>query len=286
MGGDADLEDRSLIRRLWWLWIPVALLILVVLVYALTRTSLLDVDRIEVEGAGPRVTEWTVREVAGIEVGQPLFDLDLGAVDGRLTALPWVAEATVDREWSGTVRLRILERTPVVVAVNPVGAQVLLDAVGAVLDAVDPGAPVDPTLPHVRIDGFGPPGSRVSGYRATVARCRGHTTGPGCVDRRSGADRGRYPCGSGWGRSGATGLQRRLPGSGPVPRHGAHPGHVGLPPGGGRLDSRQSGGPARRLLKALLSPVPGPVLSWGSTSGTGALRKTFPIGLTSDDYST
>ena len=55
MGGDADLEDRSLIRRLWWLWIPVALLILVVLVYALTRTSLLDVDRIEVEGAGPRV---------------------------------------------------------------------------------------------------------------------------------------------------------------------------------------------------------------------------------------
>lgn len=163
MGGDADLEDRSLIRRLWWLWIPVALLILVVLVYALTRTSLLDVDRIEVEGAGPRVTEWAVREVAGIEVGQPLFDLDLGAVDGRLTELPWVAEATVDREWSGTVRLRILERTPVVVAVDPVGAQVLLDAVGAVLDAVDPGAPVDPTLPHIRIDGFGPPGSRVSG---------------------------------------------------------------------------------------------------------------------------
>ena len=118
MSGDADLADRSLVRRLWWLWMPVALLILVALLYTLTRTSLLDVDRIEVEGAGPRVTEWAVLEVAAIEVGQPLFDLDLDAVDGRLTALPWVAEATVAREWSGTVRLRILERPPVVVAVD------------------------------------------------------------------------------------------------------------------------------------------------------------------------
>ncbi|MDG2908090.1 MAG: FtsQ-type POTRA domain-containing protein [Acidimicrobiales bacterium] len=163
MSGSADSSDRSLVRRLWWLWTPVALLMLGVLAYASTRTSLLDVDRIEVEGAGLKVTEWTVLEAAAIEVGRPLLDLDLDAVDSRLTALPWVAEATVVREWSGTVRLRILERTPVVVGVDPVGAQVLLDAVGAVLESVEPGAPADPSLPHIRIDGFGPPGSRVSG---------------------------------------------------------------------------------------------------------------------------
>ena len=163
MSGSADSSDRSLVRRFWWLWAPVALLMLGVLAYASTRTSLLDVDRIEVEGAGLKVTERAVREVAGIEVGRPLLDLDLDAVDSRLTALPWVADATVAREWSGTVRLRILERTPVVVGVDPVGAQVLLDAVGAVLESVEPRAPADPSLPHIRIDGFGPPGSRVSG---------------------------------------------------------------------------------------------------------------------------
>ena len=163
MSDSADSSDRSLVRRLWWLWTPVALLMLGVLAYASTRTSLLDVDRIEVEGAGLKVTEWAVLEAAAIEVGRPLLDLDLDAVDSRLTALPWVAEATVAREWSGTVRLRILERTPVVVGVDPVGAQVLLDAVGAVLESVEPGAPADPSLPHIRIDGFGPPGSRVSG---------------------------------------------------------------------------------------------------------------------------
>ena len=163
MSDSADSSDRSLVRRLWWLWTPVALLMLGVLAYASTRTSLLDVDRIEVEGAGLKVTEWAVLEAAAIEVGRPLLDLDLDAVDSRLTALPWVAEATVAREWSGTVRLRILERTPVVVGVDPVGAQVLLDAVGAVLELLEPGAPADPSLPHIRIDGFGPPGSRVSG---------------------------------------------------------------------------------------------------------------------------
>ncbi|HJM32882.1 MAG TPA: FtsQ-type POTRA domain-containing protein [Acidimicrobiales bacterium] len=163
MSGDDDAPTRSVLRRLWWLWVPVGILLLGVLGYASTRSTLLDVDRIEVEGAGIRVTERTVREVAAIEVGQALLDLDLDAINGRLTALPWVAEATVRRKWSGTVYLRILERTAVVVAVDPVGAQVLLDAVGAVLETVDPASASDPDLPHIRVDGFGPPGSRVSG---------------------------------------------------------------------------------------------------------------------------
>ncbi|MCH2412955.1 MAG: hypothetical protein MK189_08280, partial [Acidimicrobiales bacterium] len=85
MSGDADLADRGLVRRLWWLWMPVALLVLVALLYALTRTSLLDVDRIEVEGAGPRVTEWAVLEVAAIEKRY-----DEG--EGELYLRPWLVD--------------------------------------------------------------------------------------------------------------------------------------------------------------------------------------------------
>ena len=161
--GEVDTAERSPFRRLWWLWVPAMVLVLGVLAYASTRSSLLDVERIEVEGAGLKVTERTVREVAAIEVGQPLLYLDMEAVDGRLTALPWVAEATARREWSGTVRLRILERRPVAVAVEPAGDRVLVDAAGAILEELLPGVPVDGPLPLIRIDGFGPPGSRVTG---------------------------------------------------------------------------------------------------------------------------
>jgi len=66
MSGDDDAPTRSVLRRLWWLWVPVGILLLGVLGYASTRSTLLDVDRIEVEGAGIRVTEWTVRKVAAI----------------------------------------------------------------------------------------------------------------------------------------------------------------------------------------------------------------------------
>ena len=155
--------DRGFLRRFWWLWVPVGLLVLGASGYAATRSSLLDVDHITVEGAGIRVTERTVIDAASIDLGQPLLDVDLDAVDGRLTALPWVADATVRREWSGTIHLRILERSPVAVAVDPAGEQVLLDAVGAVLESVVPGTVADPTLPHIRVDAFGPPGSRVMG---------------------------------------------------------------------------------------------------------------------------
>ena len=163
MSDHDDAPTRGPLRRFWWLWVPVGLLLLGALAYASTRSALLDIDSIVVEGAGVRVPEQAVREAAALEVGLALMDLDLDAVDGRLTALPWVAEATVRREWSGTVYLRILERTAAVVAVDPVGAQVLLDAVGAVLEEVDPASAADPDLPHIRVDGFGPPGSRISG---------------------------------------------------------------------------------------------------------------------------
>ena len=163
MSDSDDVSERGLLRRFWWLWVPVGLLVLGASGYAATRSSLLDVDRIAVEGAGIRVTERAVIEVAAIDLGQPLFDVDLDAVDGRLTALPWVAEATVRREWSGTIHLRILERSPMVVAVDPTGDQALLDAVGAVLESIGPGVAADLTLPHIRVDAFGPPGSRVLG---------------------------------------------------------------------------------------------------------------------------
>src|SRR5690606_26352017 len=78
---------------------------------ALTRTSLLDVDRIEVEGAA-RSGAAEVRRAAGVATGEPLVDVDTGAVAARVEELAWVAQARVDRAWPATLRIRVTEREP------------------------------------------------------------------------------------------------------------------------------------------------------------------------------
>ena len=162
MTGGSVERERGWLRRLWWLWLVLLLAGLGGLGWAATQSALLDVERIEVEGAGGNVTEAEILAAAGIRLGQPLVELDLAAVDARLTAVPWIAEATVSRSWSGTVRLRILERSAVAVGVDPEGRRVLLDSVGAVLEEVPMAAP-EPGFTRIRIDGFGPTGSRIQG---------------------------------------------------------------------------------------------------------------------------
>jgi len=90
-----------------------ALLILVVLgvgAYAATRSALLDVDAVEVEVEGGRVTVGEVLAAAGVSLGDPMVDVDTEVVDARVSALPWVREVLVDRVWPGTVRITVSER--------------------------------------------------------------------------------------------------------------------------------------------------------------------------------
>lgn len=113
------------------------------------RSPLLDVDQVVVTGAA-RTGRDAVLEAAGIEPGEQLMDLDLGAAGARVAALPWVLDVTVSRRLDGTVRLRVEERTPA--AVLAVGDGVLLvDGTGRVI-----GPPADGTPPDlVRLDGPG-----------------------------------------------------------------------------------------------------------------------------------
>lgn len=53
-----------------------------------------------------------VAAAVGLRRGDPLFGFDPGAIRSRLVALPWVREATVQRQLPGTVRIRIAERVP------------------------------------------------------------------------------------------------------------------------------------------------------------------------------
>ncbi|HEX6417512.1 MAG TPA: FtsQ-type POTRA domain-containing protein [Acidimicrobiales bacterium] len=105
---------------------------------ALTRTSLLDVDRVAVEGAG-RSGAGEVRRAAGVATGEPLIAVDTGAVADRVERLPWVARARVDREWPATVRIRVTEREPAALVGLPGGRVAVVDAGGWVMTVAPEG---------------------------------------------------------------------------------------------------------------------------------------------------
>jgi len=117
---------------------------------ALTRTALLDVDRVAVTGA-ERTGAEAVRRAARVEPGEPLVSVDTGAVADRVEALPWVATARVERSWPSTVRIRVTEREPVAVVQVTEASIAVVDAHGWVLavergGAPDVGAPAEATI--------------------------------------------------------------------------------------------------------------------------------------------
>lgn len=107
---------------------------------AITRSPLFDVDHIIVVGAvrtGPEV----VRTAAGIEAGEPMTSVDPAAVTRAVGELPWVDDVDVSRDWPGTVRIQVTERTAVAQA-----DEMLVDGDGRVLGPVEGGD----LMPEVR----------------------------------------------------------------------------------------------------------------------------------------
>ncbi len=95
--------------------------------YALSRSTVFDLDTIEIDGAfGAEANQ--VAEASGLVVGTPMLDLDLGRAAEGIVALPWVRTAAVDRAWPGTVEIAVTRR--IGVALLPVG-----EGSGVVIDA-------------------------------------------------------------------------------------------------------------------------------------------------------
>jgi cell division protein FtsQ len=61
-------------------------------------------------------------DLARVDTGMVLFDVDPGAVEARLQRHPWVQAAHVTRLPTGTLSIRIEERTPVALALDGAGA--------------------------------------------------------------------------------------------------------------------------------------------------------------------
>ena len=125
-------EGRRRLHRLVALGVILVLGVASVLV---TRSPLLDVDRVEVKGAGHASAD-AVRVATGIRRHSPMTDLDLGRARAGVLGLPWVESATVTRRWPGTVEVSIVERTAVAAAPASNGGFMLVDGDGHLLEPV------------------------------------------------------------------------------------------------------------------------------------------------------
>jgi cell division protein FtsQ len=132
------------------------------------RSPLLDVDEVVVSGA-TRTSTAHVVEVAGVERGEQLMDLDLRAAGERIAELPWVQAVEVRRGLDGQVVLAVTERTAVAVVGEGDGA-VLVDGEGLVLARAADEPELVPTLVRITdVPDGAAPGQRLTGARPALA---------------------------------------------------------------------------------------------------------------------
>jgi cell division protein FtsQ len=152
-------------RRLRWVVAILMLGILGAAAWLLTHSALLDVDRVRATPT-QHVSAAEIRFASGVEQGEPILFVDLGAVAGRVERLPWVDEAHVNRRLTGELDIRVTERSPAAWARRAPDQVALVDGRGRVLaDAAE--APAD--LPE--LDGavtLPPPGGRIHPRAAAV----------------------------------------------------------------------------------------------------------------------
>lgn len=128
--------------------------------YGLTRSPLMDLDRIEIKGV-EHTSPDTVRNVSGLVLHAAMTDLDVTGARTAIAALPWVDEVHITRSWPATAVIRVVERVPVASVRAPDGI-VLVDKTARVLDRVesppaglprliviDPAVAPGQTQPHV-----------------------------------------------------------------------------------------------------------------------------------------
>jgi|DEB0MinimDraft_10_1074344.scaffolds.fasta_scaffold01990_4 cell division protein FtsQ len=126
-------RGRRRLRILIGVVIVGALAVLAVLV---SRSALLDLDRITVEGVSVDRVD-AVREASGLVLGEPLVTLDLAAAERAVVALPWVKTVDGSRRWPSTVKLTVQERQPIAQMLGPGEMTVLVDADGIAMSYVE-----------------------------------------------------------------------------------------------------------------------------------------------------
>lgn len=153
-------------KRLRWVAIVAAVVIVVVAALAVLGSGLFAIDTVDVEGA-VYTDQRVLDEIVDGLLGEPILTADLAAAEERLTTLPWVRAARVTMDFPDRVLIEIAERRALAFYRGADSLYRVIDIEGQVLDVIE-GKPVD----YVEITGVGPdlePGADSGGtYRGAA----------------------------------------------------------------------------------------------------------------------
>jgi cell division protein FtsQ len=99
--------------RLGLVLAPLMVIGVIVSTYYLS-SNVLDkpIHSIEINGPFQRVTALQIEAAISEELDDGFVSADLSAIQQRITALPWIDEATVARRWPSRLRITVTEQVP------------------------------------------------------------------------------------------------------------------------------------------------------------------------------
>lgn len=103
--------------------------------WAATRSALLDLDHVRIEGVDA-TSAAKINGAVQTPDGTPLLDLDLATIEAEVASLPWVETVNASREWPGTLRLDVVERVAVAALPAGDGSFVAVDTTGVAMAAL------------------------------------------------------------------------------------------------------------------------------------------------------
>lgn len=145
-------------RRLRVLSVVLGLVLAAAAAWGISRTPLLDVDRVTVTGASSS-DRAEILASSQVVVGQPMLFLDVNRAQRSVEALPWVRSAQVWRDWPATLRISVEPRVPAAVVPAAGGRTALIDSYGYAIGWGPPPAAADTSaeasravdVPHVSV---------------------------------------------------------------------------------------------------------------------------------------
>jgi cell division protein FtsQ len=153
-----SVQKAAARRRRRWLLAAGAVAAVMAAGVGATRLPALAVHHVRVSGES-HTSPAEVLAATGLGRHPLMVDIGTGRLRAELEALPWVATASVRRQWPTTIDIRLTERVPVAVAANRTGGSALLDRSGRVLSESAAGAAGVPTI--TGLAPVGAPGSFV-----------------------------------------------------------------------------------------------------------------------------
>jgi len=128
-------------KRLIWVAIGAAVVLVLVGALAVLASSLFDVRNVDVQGAVYTDPQQLSSIVAGVH-GDPILLVDTRQIERQLESIAWVESARVSTQFPHTVFIDIRERKPIATFAGSDGKYRVVDRDGRVLDVVD-GVPID-----------------------------------------------------------------------------------------------------------------------------------------------